>query len=99
MEGKNEKMFHIVIKDNSTGEILVDKDTCCIMGAVDVDDNHSFGMTYTNCTGKTLLDNFTVMMRAARVSMTTKDGDDTLFKMSLTTYLNELMEDKKEALN
>lgn len=95
MEGENEKIFHIVIKDNSTGEILVDKDTCCIMGAIDVDDEHSFGMTYTNCTGKTLLANFTVMMKAARMSMTNKDGDDTLFKMSLMTYLEKLMKEEE----
>ena len=95
MKGENEKIFHIVIKDNNTGEILVDKDTCCIMGAIDVDDKRSFGMTYTNCTGKTLLANFIVMMKAARVSMTNKDGDDTLFKMSLTTYLDELMKEEE----
>ena len=99
MKSENEKMFHIVIKDNSTGEIRVDKDTCCIMGAIDADDNHSLGMSYTNCTGKTLLGNFNAMMKAARMSMTDKDGDDTLFKMSLMTYLDKLMEDKEEVIN
>lgn len=98
MKGENEKMFHIVIKDNSTGEIRVDRDTCCIMGAIDADDNHSLGMSYTNCTGKTLLGNFNAMMRAARMSMTDKDGGDTLFKMSLMTYLDELTKEE-EALN
>lgn len=99
MEDENEKMFHIVIKDNSTGEIRVDKDTCCITGAIDVDDDHSMGISYTNCIGKTLSDNFIAMMKAARMSMTNKDGSDALFKMSLMAYLEELMEDKKEALN
>lgn len=88
-------MFHIVIKDNSTGEILVDKDTCCIMGAIDVDDDHSAGVSYTNCAGKTLLANFIAMMHTARSSMTNKDGSDALFKMSLMTYLDELMKEEE----
>lgn len=98
MKDENEKVFHIVIKDKNTGEILVDRDTCCIMGAIDIDDDHSAVMSYINCTGKTLLANFIVMMHAARRSMTNKDGSDALFKMSLMTYLDELMK-KEEALN
>lgn len=95
MKDENEKVFHIVVKDNSTGEILVDKDTCCIMGVIDVDDDHSAGMSYTNCTGKTLLANFIVMMHTARSSMTNKDGSDELFKMSLMTCLDELMKEEE----
>lgn len=95
MKDENEKVFHIVVKDNSTGEILVDKDTCCIMGVIDVDDARSAGMSYTDCTGKTLLDNFIVMMHTARSSMTNRDGSDALFKMSLMTYLGELMKEEE----
>lgn len=43
------KKFHITIRNNETGEILHDLDTCVIIGAFDVDEEATGRLVYTAC--------------------------------------------------
>lgn len=43
------KKFHITIKNNETGEILRDLDTCAIIGAFDVDEEGTGCLVCTAC--------------------------------------------------
>lgn len=86
--------FHITIKDNEENEILVDQDTDVIMGVIDAGDT-SKAIGYTQATGKTLLCNFHTMMWCAKRCLTNAEGDETLWRMALMTFLQQ----EKEELN
>lgn len=49
------KKFHIIIKDNKTGEILHDVDTDAIIAAVH-EEGKTAGIALTACDGKALLE-------------------------------------------
>ena len=84
--------FHITIKDNDNNEILLDQDTNVIMGVVD-DGDVSCGLGYAQSNGKTLLCNFIALMKCTRKCLTTAKGDDTLWKMAMSTFFSEYQEE------
>lgn len=88
--------FHITIKDNTNGKVYIDQDTDVIMGVVDEKHKASRGLSYVSCKGAVLLANFPALQDAARKSLTTRDGDETLYRMALAAYLQKLVEEKDE---
>lgn len=90
--------FHITIKDNDNNEILLDQDTNVIMGVVDAGDV-SRGLGYTQTNGKTLLCNFIALMKCARKCLTNAKGEDTLWKMAMSSFLSEYQKENSEELN
>ena len=47
--------FHLTIKDNETGEVLHDVDTCVILGAFDLDEKEAACVGFTACDTMTLV--------------------------------------------
>ena len=88
--------FHITIKDNKNGEVYIDQDTDVIIGVIDEKHKASCGLTYTECKGEVILANFPTLQDAARKSLATINGDETLYRMALVAYLQKLVEEKDE---
>lgn len=89
-----DKMFHIEIKDNSTGKVLLEADTSAIIGTFD-DGARTRSMSYTNCKGKDLIAIFNAEQKNLRISMTDEDHDDTLWKMALRMWLADIVTDEE----
>lgn len=59
------KKFHIIIKDNKTGEILHDVDTDAIIAAVHEEDGTA-GIALTACGGKALLETLAAVKKVRK---------------------------------
>lgn len=89
-----DKMFHIEVKDNNTGEVLLEADTSAIVGTID-DGARTRSMSYTNCKGADLVAIFKAEQKNLRVCMTDEDHDDRLWKMALQMWLGEIIADEE----
>lgn len=87
--------FHITIKDNENNEILVDMDTNVIMGVVDKKDK-CMSLCYTQCDGRTLMQNFITMQKAARSCLSNAQSGDLLWKMAMSSYMETVISEKDE---
>lgn len=89
-----DKLFHIEIKNNNTGEVLLKADTSAIVGTIDGGD-HTISMCYTHCKGSDLIKIFMAEQKNLRKSMTDENHNDTLWKMTLQMWLDNIIKDEE----
>lgn len=89
--------FHITIKDNETGEIFLDRDTSCVVGALDEPGGTTGVFGNTHCNAIELAATATGAINAAiKTAKQLPDFALDVFKLEITKKLGELFVEDTE---